>query len=205
MGGRATLTIANGTLSGSSHCNEYSSGYRLDGDEMRIDGLGATERGCAPELMAAEADYLEALARVERVATRNGFLVLTGPDLELRFRPIAPVPTSELAGTEWVLETLLDGDVASSTTGEPATLRLTTDGTFTGSTGCRGIRGSWWLDGDVVRVTGVTVDDAGCPPDVAAQDRQVGDVLADAFQVAVAEDVLTVTGPEGLGLVYRAG
>lgn len=205
VGGRATLAVEDGTLSGTAYCNGYGADYRLDGDAFEIGDLASTERGCQPGLMTAEAAYLEALGAVERVASRDGYLVLTGADVELRFRPIAPVPTSDLAGTDWVLETLLDGEVASSTTGEPATLRLTTDGTFTGSTGCRGIRGSWWLDGDVVRVAGVTVDRAGCPADVAAQDRQVGDVLAAAFQVAVAEDVLTVTGPEGLGLVYRAG
>ena len=202
-GGRATMTVAEGRLGGSGYCNEYGTGYRLDGDEIVLDGVGGTERGCAPDLMSADTVYFEALASVGSVASRDGYLVLTGPGVELRFRPVAPVPTSDLAGTDWVLETLLDGEVASSTTGGPATLRLTTDGTFTASTGCREATASWQLDGDVVRVNGFAAGPGDCPPDVASQDGQVTGVLSRSFQVAVAGGSLTVTGADGLGLVYR--
>lgn len=203
VGGRATLTVSDGTLGGTSYCNEYRGDYRLEGDELVIGSLASTERGCEPELMAAEAAYLEGLGTVGRLGSRDGYLVLTGPDVELRFRPVAAVPISAVVGTAWVLETLLDGEVASSTAGEPAELLLAADGTLTGSTGCRPVRGGWALDGDVVRVTGFAAEAADCPADVAAQDEQVIRVLAGAFQVAVAGDSLTVTGPGGLGLVYR--
>jgi heat shock protein HslJ len=204
VGARATLDIGDGTVRGTSYCNSYSGTYSLDGDELVVEGLGGTEMGCSPELMTAEAAYLEALGAVRRVGSSEGYLVLTGPDVELRFRPVPPVPTMQLLGTRWVLETLLDGEVASSTTGQPAELVLADDGTLTGSTGCRGISGSWSLEGDVVRVTAFATDGAACPPDVAPQDRQVGDVLSGAFQVAVAGDSLTLTAPDGLGLVYKA-
>jgi heat shock protein HslJ len=158
---------------------------------------------CAPELMEAESAYLAALGAVERAATADGYLLLTGGDAELRYRPLPEVPASDLVGTEWVLETLLDGEVASSTTGAEAVLGLAGDGTLTASTGCRGLTGSWSLEGDVVRVTGVEPEAATCGPDVAAQDEQVVAVLSADFQVAVSEDSLTVTGADGLGLVYR--
>jgi heat shock protein HslJ len=204
VGGRATLAVAGGTLDGTSFCNSYSGSYELDGDELVVEGLGGTEMGCAPELMTAETSYLEALGAVERVGSRDGYLVLTGPDVELRFRPVAPVPTMQLLGTRWVLETLLDGEVASSTTGQPAELLLADDGTFTGSTGCRPFRGEWELAGDVVRVRGLALDEEGCPADVAAQDGHVVGVLEGDVQVEVAGDSLTLTGRDGSGLVYRA-
>ena len=203
VGGRATLTVGDGTLGGTSYCNEYGGGYRLDGDELTVGDLSSTERGCEPELMTAETVYLAALGTVERVGSDDGYLVLTGPDVELRFRPVVPVPASDLAGTGWVLETLLDGAVAASPTGEPAELVLAADGTLTGSTGCRPLRGTWALDGDVVRVTGFAPEGADCPPEVSAQDGHVSRVLDGAFQVAVAGESLTITGPDGLGLVYR--
>ena len=109
------------------------------------------------------------------------------------------VPASDLAGTRWILETLLDGEVASSTTGLPAVLELADDGTFTASTGCRELTGGWSLEGDVVRVTDVTPAEATCDQDVAAQDEQVTAVLSDDFQVAVTEDSLAVTGAGGSG------
>ncbi len=204
-GGRATLTAADGELGGTSFCNSYSGTYRLDGDALTVSGLGGTELGCETELMDAEAAYLDALAAVDRADTADGYLVLAGPDVELRYRPLPEVPASDLAGTRWVLETLLEGEVASSTTGRPAVLELADGGALTGSTGCREVTGRWSLDGDVVRVTGFAPGPGTCPPDVVAQDAQVTAVLGEAFQVAVAGDSLTVTGRDGAGLVYRDG
>ena len=203
VGGRATLTVTDDALSGTSFCNSYSGSYRLDGDDFAVSGLSSTEMGCAPELMDAEAVYLEALAAVEQAGNAEGYLVLSGGDAELRYRPLPEVPASDLTGTGWVLETLLDGEVASSTTGGRAELELSDDGTFTATTGCRELTGSWSLDGDVVRVTGVAPADETCDPDAAEQDEQVVAVLSGDFQVAVTEDSLTVTGADGLGLVYR--
>ncbi len=203
VGGRATLTVTDGELGGTSFCNSYSGTYRLDGDDLTVSGLGGTEMGCAPELMDAESAYLAALAAVEQADNAEGYLVLSGGDAELRFRPLPEVPASDLTGTEWVLETLLDGEVASSTSGARAVLRLADDGTVGASTGCRGLTGSWALEGDVVRVDGARPEAATCGPDVAAQDDQVVAVLSADFQVAVTEDSLTVTGADGLGLVYR--
>jgi heat shock protein HslJ len=202
-GGRATLTATGGDLGGTSFCNSYSGTYRLDGEELSVSGLGGTEMGCAPELMDAEAAYLAALADVERAATTDGYLVLSGGDAELRYRPMPEVPPSDLNGTAWVLETLLEGDIASSTSGGRAVLQLGGDGRFTASTGCRELTGRWSLDGDVVRVTGAEPARATCDPEVEAQDEQVTALLSRDFQVAVSGDSLTVSGADGLGLVYR--
>jgi heat shock protein HslJ len=203
VGGRATLTLADGELEGTSFCNSYSGTYRLDGEDLAVSGLGGTEMGCAPELMDAEAAYLAALTAVEQAATADGYLVLSGGDAELTYRPVPEVPPSDLTGTGWVLETLLDGDVASSPTGDRAVLELADGGTLTASTGCRELTARWSVDGDVVRVTDARTADAACDPDVAPQDEQVTAVLSQDFQVAVSGDSLTLTGAGGLGLVYR--
>ena len=203
VGGRATLTLADGELSGTSFCNSYSGTYRLDGEDLAVSGLGGTEMGCAPELMEAETAYLAALAAVEQAATADGHLVLSGGDAELTYRPIPEVPPSDLTGTGWVLEPLLDGDVASSPAGDRAVLELADGGTLTASTGCREMTARWSVDGDVVRVTDARTADATCDPDVAPQDEHVTAVLSRDFQVAVSGDSLTLTGAGGLGLVYR--
>ena len=38
VGGRATLTVGDGELSGTSFCNSYSGSYRLDGDALSVSG-----------------------------------------------------------------------------------------------------------------------------------------------------------------------
>jgi len=203
VGGRATLAVADGELTGSSFCNTFSGTYRLDGDELSVSDLGGTEIGCTPELMDAEAAYLSALEGADQAAVTDGYLVLSGDDAGLRFRRMPEVPASDLAGTRWVLETLLEGEVASSTTGSPAVLELADDGTLTASTGCRELSARWSLEGDVVRVSDVVPATDDCDAEAATQDEQVTAVLSADFRAAVTEDSLTLTGADGRGLVYR--
>ena len=134
--GRATLTLDGGQLGGVSFCNHYSGTYRLDGDAVEIDGLGGTEMGCEPDVMAAESAYLAALGAAGEARIDGGELVLTGGDVTLRFRRPAEVPTSELTGTDWLLDTLVGGESVSSVA-SGSTLRLEADGTVGGTTACR--------------------------------------------------------------------
>jgi heat shock protein HslJ len=203
-GARATLQVDDEQVRGVSFCNHYFSAYRLSGASLALDGLGTTDMGCEPEGMTAESAYLEALGAVQTAAVDEGGLLLGGDRVRLRFAPVAPVPDSALTGTRWVLETLVDGEVASSTVGEPAVLELADDGTLRGSTGCRMLAGTWSTSGAEVLVPELRADGT-CPPDLAAQDDHVLGVLGDRFAPQVDADRLTVSAPDGRGLVYRAG
>ena len=70
-------------------------------------------------------------------------LVLTGDDLELRFHPVPPILTSPLAGTDWVLETLLDGETASSVPGDADAAARPTTVRSRRATGCRDVHRHW--------------------------------------------------------------
>jgi heat shock protein HslJ len=199
----ATLTVGPDELSGTSYCNHYGSTYRLDGSALAVDGLGGTDMGCQPDVMAAETAYLGALGRADAVARDGGDLLLTGDGVRLRFSPVAPVPDRELAGTRWVLDTLVDGEVASSTVGEPAVLLLGPDSTAEASTGCRSLTGTWLVEGGALIVDDLLVD-GDCPPDGELQDAHVTAVLGAGPAVEIAEDRLTLTADDGRGLVYRA-
>jgi heat shock protein HslJ len=159
---------------------------------------------CEPDVMAAETAYLGALGRAVIVAHDGADLVLTGDGIRLRFSPVPPVPDRDLAGTRWVLETLVDGEVASSTLGEPAVLVLDPDTSVDASTGCRSVTGTWLLEDGTLVVDDLLVD-GDCPPEVAPQDAHVAEVLASGPAAEVAEDQLTLTAPDGRGLIYRAG
>lgn len=203
-GARATLQFEEAQVRGVSFCNHYFSEYRLDGTSVSFAGLGGTDMGCDPPIMAAESAFLTALGAAHTVAMEDGDLLVTGDDVRLRFTRVEPVPGSELTGTRWVLETLIDGETASSTLGEPAVLQLAGDGTFEGSTGCRTLAGTWTTSGDEVLFPDMRAD-GDCPAGVARQDSHVVEVLGDGFQVQVEAERLTLSDPSGLGLVYRAG
>jgi heat shock protein HslJ len=199
----ATLRLADGQADGTSFCNQYSATYSLDGDAVAFEGLGGTELGCEPDVMAAETAYLRSLAAVDTVVVEDGGLVLRGDGVELRFTPVVPVPDSPLEGTRWLLETVVEGETASSTVGEPALLELRPDGTFSASTGCRTLAGTWRPADDSLVLSVHPYDTFGCPAPVDRQDRQVLDLLGGRPTVEITEDRLTLTG-DGRGLVYRA-
>lgn len=203
-GGRATLVVEDDQLGGTSFCNSYGGRYRLRDGALSVDGLGGTEMACEPELMAAEETYLGALvAADEQVRLQDGRLVLSGNDVELRFRKLPAVPEGEVVGTRWVLETVLRGDVESSAAGNPAFLELSDDGTFEGSTGCRALSGTWATFADEVVFPTMSAD-GECPDALLEQDDHVVAVLGDGFAVGVEGDLLTVSDADGSGLRYRA-
>lgn len=202
-GRRITLALEGDRVSGVAACNSYGGAVVVERDRFAVRDLSHTEVACEPQAMAAEAAYLDALARVDAFEQDGERLLLAGPSVELRFEPTRPVPAQELLETLWTLDTLIEGDVASSVAG-PATLRLGRDGSLEGGTGCRPFRGRYVLMGDEVRVTELAADAGGaCAPAVEEQDRIVVDVLGDGFRAAVEGDRLTLTAGAD-ALVYRA-
>jgi heat shock protein HslJ len=200
-----TLTIEGGTIGGTAACNSYGGRLVGVGGRVRVEELGMTAMGCEADVMASESAYTAALDAVSEIGMDGDALVLVGPDVELRFAELPPPPTAELLGTRWVLETVFVGDVAVAPVGEPATLELRADGTFSGSTGCRTFTGTWVEEGDGIRDTSLRMDGADCVPELVAQDSSVVGVVGDGFVPTVNDDLLTLTDPGGAGLVYRAG
>lgn len=116
---------------------------------------------------------------------------------------IAPPPADDLVDTSWVLETLFVGDVASAALGEPATLELSSGGTFSGSTGCRTFTGTWIEEGEQILATTMSMGEGECPAELAEQDGHVVSVVGDGFVPTIEESLLTLTDPGSIGLVYR--
>lgn len=205
-GYRITLDIDGETLGGTSACNSYFAEATIDGSEIRVDGVGGTEMACQRKVMDAEAAYVAALSNVTTISRQGDELTLTGDETRLQFELEEPVPTAELTGTRWELETLLFGtgsdDVA--TDAAPAYLLLEEDGTVSGTTGCRELYGEWTENGD--QITFTTFGARGkCPADLEEQDGHVVTVLGDGFQVEIEENRLTVVSQGDLGLIYLAG
>lgn len=191
-------------VGGTAACNGYGARAQVDGTDVRIGRLSATEMGCAPDVMAVESLYLDALTRVATGARDGDRLVLSGEDVTLAFAGRPPVPTEQLVGTTWLLSTLVDGEVAASVSGEPALLRLEADGTLTGSTGCRDLTGRYVVTGDEVLLTDLSAGDRECPPELAEQDGHVVQVLGDGFRAEVDGSRLTLSSTGDVGLVYVA-
>jgi heat shock protein HslJ len=198
-----TLSIVGSDVSGRAACNSYFGNAAFDGTTATFGEFGATAMACEPEVMAAEAAFLTALGMVETFAVSSDDLTLSTQLGDLVFGRVVPPPTADLVGTTWVLDTLIEGEAASSVGGDPATLLLTADGTLIGSTGCRALTGTWIENGGVFIVPTLSAD-GECPGDLAKQDSLVVTVVGDEFRADVDGDRLTLTSMGGDGLVYRA-
>lgn len=206
-GTRITMEVLDDEIRGSAGCNSYGIGITIEGDTFASGGPAlTTEIACPPEIARVEERFIEAIDESDTIARSRRTLTLTGPDTELVFRLVPPIDPKPLTGTTWVLDTLVDGDLASSTlaSADAARLVLNDDGTLEGTTGCRSFTGGWEVSGDVVSVTSMVFE--GDCRTAAEQDSHVVSVLGGGFRAERDADRLTLTAEkeDDLGLVYRA-
>jgi heat shock protein HslJ len=198
-----TLSIAGSNVSGRAACNTYGGMGEFDSGEVSFSEFFQTAMACEPAAMDAEMIFMAALASVDAYTVSDTRLTLFGSDVELVFEPVIPVPTAGLVGTVWILETLIEGETASTVGGDPATLLLAADGALTASTGCRALTGTWLENGGVIVVPTLSAD-GECPSDLSRQDSLVVTVVGDEFRAETEGNRLTLTSMGGDGLVYRA-
>ena len=199
-----TLSLTDDGAGGTAACNGYGGTYEIAGSQITFTELLWTEMACVAEgVMESEQMYLEGLLLVGTYSMTEHSLTLSGEQVELDFIALPPVPTAEMTGTVWVLESLLDGEAASSVNGDRATLELFTDGSMLGSTGCRTLDGQYIVSGAEVAMTEMTAH-GECPADLEAQDGHVVSVLGDGFRTVVDGQLLTLSSTGDLGLVYRS-
>jgi heat shock protein HslJ len=199
-----TMSIDGAVISGRAACNSYGGTITVDGSAVSFGEFSWTEMGCEQPVMEAEQLFLAALLAAETFALDGDRLTLTGPDGDLVFEPVVPTPTAELIDTNWILDTLIEGETATSVGGETATLLLAADGTLTASTGCRSVTGEWLETGGSITVPVMSAE-GECPDDLWKQDSLVITVLEGDFRATVDGDRLTLTSMGGDGLVYHAG
>ncbi len=203
---RVTMTIEGRSVGGRAACNHYGGTVSIADGAFSVGELSQTEMACERRVMEIESLFLQGLGRASHIERTEGTVFLSGTGVDFTFELLPPVPTAALLGTTWVLDTIIQGETATSTAADadPATLRLTADGTFVGGTGCRGLSGEYIITGDTVQFTSFGAD-GECPTDLQWQDSQVISVLEGGFTADIEGGRLTVSSSGGEGLSYRAG
>jgi heat shock protein HslJ len=203
-GSTINLKIDGTQVGGTAACNRYGGQIHVSGNDVTFSEMIQTLMGCADPVTESETAYMTALQNVTTAERSGNAMVLSGPGVELRFALIPPVANATLVGTVWVLDSIISGDAVSSTVGERATLQLNADGTFSASTGCGDVSGTYTVSGMLVQATLNPYDTIGCADGLGDQDSHVLKVISDRFSASVQGESLTLTaGEKGLG--YRAG
>jgi heat shock protein HslJ len=199
-----TFSVDGTQVGGTSACNGYGGRLELVEGQLHIGQLGSEAILCGEpdgDVMRSEAAYQKALEMVRAGRGEADRLTLLGPGVELVFRRLPPLPISQIVGTDWLLESVIDGGVESAAIGEPATLRLEAGGTFRGSTGCRTFMGTWIEAAGQVVATQAGME-GECPSDLVGQDGAVIQGFGGSVPTIEAGK-LTLTMRGGLALVYR--
>lgn len=198
-----TIEFTADRVGGTAACNGYGGTFDASTGSLSIGEIAITEMGCFPtEVMDLEAAYVDALLAVDEATIEGATLTLSGPDTTLEFEEMAPIPAADLLGTVWVLDGLVTDDAVSSVAGDIATLELFSDGSLLGSTGCRTLTGSYVETAGSIEVSDLTAD-GECTDDLSGQDNHVISVLEGPFQAEIDGQSLSLTRPNGEGLIYR--
>ncbi|MGB4872585.1 MAG: META domain-containing protein, partial [Candidatus Promineifilaceae bacterium] len=147
---------ADGSVSGSDGCNQFSTTYTQDGATLTINQPAATTMmACDEPIMTQAAAYMTALATTTSFTASNNQLSLSNGD-QILATFVTSVQTaavasqmvepagSVLAGTNWLLSAL-NGELPLA--GTTMYLQFGTDGTVSGSDGCNLLNTTYTQDG----------------------------------------------------------
>ena len=202
-GTRIRLTFDAGRLSANAGCNTISGNYTIDGNRLVFSGVGMTEMGCQPALMAQDSWLAAFLGAGPTFALDGNSLALTSGTtvVTLLDREVAE-PDQPLVGPTWSLSTIITGDTASSVpVGISAWLTFAADGTFAMNDGCNSGGGTYVLDGDTIRFADIVTTKMACarPADQVAQAFLTVIGSQGAITFAIDANSLTLTaGAAGL-------
>jgi heat shock protein HslJ len=88
-----TLNIEAGRLHGNSGCNQYSAGFRFEGERVVLEPVAATKRGCIGPAGTIESAFFAALRQLQGFSRDGDLLVMRLADGgHLSFRP-SPLAT----------------------------------------------------------------------------------------------------------------
>ncbi|MGA7243116.1 MAG: META domain-containing protein [Terracidiphilus sp.] len=75
--GQATLTFPEaGKVAGNASCNRFFASAEINGNAIKLGGMGSTRMACPEPVMKQEAKYLEALQAAERFEWKDPYLLI---------------------------------------------------------------------------------------------------------------------------------
>jgi heat shock protein HslJ len=200
---RTTIAFVGDEFGGQAACNTYGGHMQPVGNLLTIGQIEQTLMACAGERLDSERTFMTGLRRVTAIWFDGDELVLTGTRIQMRFTRLPEVQPDAFVDRQWVLDEIIRDGHAEDPAGLPATLLIGSDGSFSGSTGCRTFRGMWLVSADQIRVTAIDLFGEQCPQFLQSLEDQVVGVIGAAMPT-VDDDELTLRAVSGEVLIYRA-
>jgi heat shock protein HslJ len=192
---RPTMTFAaDGTVSGSAGCNQYSGTFRTDGSSIRITDVASTMMMCAGEGAQVEGLFLKGLdgaatwrkTEAGELQIDGAFAIVAGPGVAEG--PRDDVAGLALPGSSWVLTEM--GGTADFAHIVP-TLVFGSDGTVSGFAGCNTFSGTYTPDGHIGSLISTKI---GCQPPASLIESEYLKALSDVGRWSLVDGHLVSSG-----------
>ncbi len=170
---------ADGRVSGSAGCNQYSGSYKVSGKKITFSSaIATTLTACNVVLNVQETAYLKALSDARTYSVSGEQLTLL--DANKNTLAVFHTQVQALAGTTWDALRYNNGKqaVVSVLSGTSLTAGFETDGVITGSSGCNTFSGSYKLDGNHITIGALTVSKVVCSEPAGIMDQEAQYIAA---------------------------
>ena len=174
------LFRTDGTVTGSSGCNQYTAGYTTSGSSITITPGISTLMACAPAVMDQESLYFSLMAAATTYSVNGDTMLLfdsSGKAILAYKRPLdipVTLPAQAPVVGPWDLLTYYNGNNAmvSVLSGSNITAIFTPDGRINGSSGCNGYSAFYSLNGQTLGISQVKSTKMACGPEIMQQENQ---------------------------------
>jgi len=207
-GSTVNLTFTGGQMSASGGCNTMTGAYKVDSGRLGWTGTPAgTMMACDDAAMAQDQWVATWLTDGVEASLDGDTLTLSSDDVTMVLVDDASGATDvPLVGTAWTLESLVDGETASSVPAgvEPPTLNIEPDGNAAVFTGCN--RGNSHVtvadDGATATFGPMAMTRMACGDDASSVEAAVTSVLDGEVTVNIDGDQLTLANGDQ-SLIYE--
>ena len=195
-------------LGAQAGCNSLGGTAAFEGGRLIVNDLATTEMGCDPPRHAQDEWLARFLTSRPEWSRSGGSLTLDNGTarIVLEDREVAD-PDRALRGTKWVVDTVIEEQVASSVPqGAEAFVAFDDKDRFAGNTGCNGMGGTSVIDETryTIRFSDVITTKMACEDDRMRLERAVLSTLQGDVRYEIEADVLKLDGANARGLRLRA-
>lgn len=205
---KVRISFEDDRLSASAGCNTLSAGFTIDEGALTLEGQPAsTMMGCVDDL-ATQDGWLTSFLSDDPLAELDGdtLTLISGEVTMKMLDETVADPAKPLTGTAWTLDTIVDGDTASSVPAgvDPPTLQIAEDGEATVFTGCNQGGASVEVTDTTLTFGPMRMTKMACEGDATSVENSVVAVLDGEVDYTIEGLQITLTNGDQ-GLVYGAG
>ncbi len=155
------LFDAQGKVSGTAGCNQYTASYEATLNGLFIKAPATTKMSCTEPagIMTQETVYLTTIQGAAGYSISGNMLTVTdsGGKALLTYSTVPPyvMTPAPLTGTTWYLNSIVDaqGQIWTPGAAYPVSLLFSTDGKVSGKSGCNSYSGSYTATGNSLTIS----------------------------------------------------